>query len=780
MNRWLGLTILLLIPWTWVAGEDDPPPSLPPAAQQKVDFRKDIQPILEKSCLSCHSQGNHRGGLSLESRADLLEGGESGAVVVLGQSDQSLLIQLVAGHEPERPMPAKGDRLSAHQIGLLRAWIDQGLAWPSDVVFGFPRAPVRLQQPALPEGGADHPIDRWLHAYLRQKNVPPPAVVSDAAFARRVYLDLIGLLPEPSVLQRFIADQAPDKRARLVEALLARHEDYADHWLTFWNDHLRNAYRGTGFIDGGRKTITNWLHRSLAENKPYDRLVRELVFPTPESEGFIKGFVWRGVVNASQSTPIQAAQNVAQVFLGTNLKCASCHDSFVNHWRLKDAYALASVFTEQPLEIHRCDKPTGKSAGIGFIYPELGQLDAKLTQRERQRQLADLITKAENGRFARTMVNRLWAQLLGRGLVDHVDDLDQPAWHPELLDWLAADFIAHGYDLKHTLRLICTSQAYQWPAVPMQDGGSSSKTAIVFTGPTVRRLTAEQFLDGLATLTGVWPTRPAAVLPNAMKLLFESPVMRDGSLPIDVDISDAEVLRLHVRDGGNGQHFDWANWGEVRLAGPQGTLKLTELDWLSATTGHGKVERNVNVNQEPLRIGGTLIEWGLGTHARSEIVYRLPPGYTRFRATVGPDTGAVERKTPVSVQFQVFVSPERSLYVRSVFLHDDELSRAMGRPTRDQVVTRRESLATLIEALELTNGKILDQQLRAGAAKLLDRFQGDGSAILDHLYQTALGRTATEDERTIAMTLIGTPAQAQGVADFLWTLLMLPEYQLID
>src|SRR6185312_2138693 len=147
--------------------------------------------------------------------------------------------------------------------------------------------------------------------------------------------------------------------------------------------------------------------------------VRELVSPDvgSGSEGFAYGIKWRGTVNESQRREIQAAQSVAQVFLGTNLKCASCHDSFVNHWKLTDAYALASVFAEAALELHRCDQPTGTPATVGFLYPQLGAIESSGSRAQRQRQLAELLVHPENGRLARTIVNRLWARLFGRGLV---------------------------------------------------------------------------------------------------------------------------------------------------------------------------------------------------------------------------------------------------------------------------------------------------------------------------------------------------------------------------
>src|SRR5207344_956209 len=130
-----------------------------------------------------------------------------------------------------------------------------------------------------------------------------------------------------------------------------------------------------------------------------DQFVHELISPVPGSEGFTGGITWRGVVNASQRREMQAAQNIGQVFLGTNLKCASCHDSFVNHWLLADAYGLANVFADKPLEIYRCDKPTGEIADVRFIFPELGEIDAKAPRDERMKQLANLVTSPQNGRL---------------------------------------------------------------------------------------------------------------------------------------------------------------------------------------------------------------------------------------------------------------------------------------------------------------------------------------------------------------------------------------------
>ena len=211
-----------------------------------------------------------------------------------------------------------------------------------------------------------------LAAHLQTQGVDLTKSVNDRVFAHRVFLDLVGLLPPPAELDAFVHDPAADKRtARGPAAALAR-EDYAVHWLAFWNDLLRNEYRGTGFIDDGRRQITGWLFRSLYENRPYSRFVHELISPVKGSEGFVKGIEWRGVVNAGPRRELQAAQTTAQVFLGTNLKCASCHDSFTNQWLLSDSHGLAAVFANGPLDIYRCDKATGEQARASFLFPEIG------------------------------------------------------------------------------------------------------------------------------------------------------------------------------------------------------------------------------------------------------------------------------------------------------------------------------------------------------------------------------------------------------------------------
>lgn len=473
----------------------------------KIDFAHAVVPILKQHCVECHGGHRHEGDTSINTRESLMEGGS----IVPGDAAGSYFIELVTTDDKDVRMPKDKPPLSEAEVKTLREWIDAGAPWEAGFTFAPNdyEPPLRPRRPELPpaEGGRTNPIDRLLDAYLKQHDRPRPAPLDDAAFARRVYLDAIGLLPTPDQLNEFLADTSADKRIKLIDRLLADNQAYAEHWLSFWNDLLRNDYVGPGYIEGGRKQISAWLYHALIDNKPFDQFVRELIAPTADSEGFINGFKWRGNVNASQRQELQFAQNVSQVFLGMNMKCASCHDSFIDRWTLAETYGLAAIYSEEPLELYRCDKPTGKMAEAAWMFPELGQIDPQAPRDERLKQLAALLTDSQNGRLTRTIVNRLWHRLMGRGIVHPVDAMQTEPWSADLLDFLAVDLADNGYDLKHTLRLIFESQAYQSQAVALTEQPDGAR--FVYTGPIAKRLTAEQFVDALWQITGTAPTEPS-------------------------------------------------------------------------------------------------------------------------------------------------------------------------------------------------------------------------------------------------------------------------------
>ena len=474
----------------------------PLSETQIAELNLEVRSILAHNCYSCHGEAKTKGELRLDKREFIEKGGENGVVLVAGNPEKSEMIRritLPVGHK--EAMPSKGKRLTEKEVGILEFWIKQGAPWPTGEQKSIFRvAPLEPRNPVLPPAvaGLTNPVDRFVNVYFQENKVAWQDPVSDRLYIRRVFLDVIGLLPPPNKVAAFMADTRPDKRESLVRELLNRNEDYAQHWLTFWNDALRNDYSGTGYITGGRFDITTWLYNSLKTNKPYNWFVRELVSPTEESSGFVRGIKWRGTINSSQRVEMQAAQNVAQVFLGLNLKCASCHDSFVSDWKLADAYAFANVFADTLLEINRCDQPTGKIAGRGILFKELGEISVDASTEQRLRELADFLVQPKDGRLYRTLVNRIWAQLMGRGIVEPVDVMDNLPWSQDLLDWLAYDFVQNGYDVKKLMFTILTSKTYQMPSVGVKEPDFLTSADYVFNGMVRRRLTAEQFADAVS------------------------------------------------------------------------------------------------------------------------------------------------------------------------------------------------------------------------------------------------------------------------------------------
>lgn len=810
-----------------------------------IDFAHDVQPILSKRCAKCHSGTQRKGGLSINSRQSLLTGGESGRVVLAGKSGDSSLIARVTATDASERMPPEGEPLTKPQIEALRRWIDAGLPWEDGFSFGktFTRAPLAPRHPAVP-AGEGNPIDRFLHSRLSTLNSQP---ITDRNFARRAFLDLIGLLPAPDELDEFANDTAPNKRDKLVDRLLADRRNYADHWLAFWNDLLRNAYQGTGFIDGGRRQITGWLYESLLINKPYDQFVRELIEAAPGAEGFTFGIKWRGTVNESQRREIQAAQSISQVFLGTNLKCASCHDSFVNDWKLTDAYALASVFADSQLELHRCDKPTGKPATVGFLYPELGQIEAA-TRPERQKQLATLLTKPENGRFARVIVNRLWAKLMGRGLIEPLDNLDAEPWHRDLLDWLASDFVEHGYDLQHTLRLIATSKAYQLPSVGIDDE-LSSEEPFEFRGPLIKRLSAEQFVDAVTSLTNTW--RPVSL--PLLRVDGRGQAGQLGAIARAIH-NVGHVSNVPAQNAKNHEHVGnvlheakwlWSNADAQQAPANQAvyfrkTLKLErDMPFVFLTIAadnecdfyiNGQKVADANNWQQPtqtlvggpLRVGDNVLaarvvnkgnspnpagfiaemfaldarmhlKWILTTDdswlaSEAETKDWEKPGIDESGwqpavvlgdAKLAPWNIAGVVAANKSLMTSATLAALQDVRLRASLLPQDQLQSALGRPHREQVVSRRESLATMLEVLELTNGSALDEQLQRGADHWLRESSSNPGRLISSIFLAALGREPTSRERDLAAELLGNSPTKEGVADWLWTIVLLPEFQMV-
>lgn len=733
-----------------------------------VDFAHDVQPLLKAKCGACHGGDKRAGGLTVREYSEMLKGGRSGSPVMPGDAKKSLLLQRVNGDRGPT-MPMGGEPLAATEIALIERWIAEGARLnPDSAAAKAPWIPkLELTAPPVP-AGPGHPVDRLIGT----TNAP---VVSDAAFARRAYLDAWGLLPSPEDQAAFAADRDPAKREKLVDRLLAGNRNYAEHWISYWNDLLRND--GGDNYHGGRKSITDWLYRALETNLPYDRFVGELISPSqPDSpDGFLLGVNWRGDINASQTPVMQAAQNTAQVFLGVNLKCNSCHDSFISRWKLKDAYGLAAYFAENPkLELVRCDNPTGQFATPSFLYPELNPGAPAETLADRRAAAARMFTDPRNGRTPRTVANRYWAKLLGRGIVADVDDMDGEPWNPALLDWLAADFVQHGHDLKRLARTIMTSRAYQMAAV-RREGEEKQYT---FRGPEFRRLTAEEMMDAVGSITGEWQVAPepgkrvgrysrdwrvgASTLTRALGRPIRDQVFteRDCSSTTlqALELVNGERMTRTINQGARRMLGQWKPAPKNLFDSDRQSSKpvkveiditgLSELHLVAADSGSYSPERVLPVWADAevekdgawvalpgsvpgkIQMKGAAFEAGLRLPLQSERVIDLrQKGYTRFRAVVGLEENCLQSDISPGVRFYVF--GEKPDWER--------LSNVAPE--------------TPVPALRL------------------------GSDPVKQLWMQALGREPNAAERKLAEESM--KGGAAGLADLLWSLTMLPEFQLI-
>jgi hypothetical protein len=454
----------------------------------------------------------------------------------------------------------------------------------------------------------------------------------------------------------------------------------------------------------------------------------------------------------------------------------------------------------------------GKFAQAQWLFPELGGIDPTAPQPQRLQQLADLMTHPDNGRFTRTVVNRLWHRLMGRGIVHPTDAMQTEPWNQDLLDYLAVHLVDHGYDLQQTLRLIVTSQAYQSQVEAVSEGQDNQ--GYQYAGPRAKRMTAEQLVDAIWQLTGAAP--PAA---------------------------DAQVRRGPTRDdaGGDTTPAQWI-WDRAQTTdSPAGQVRVFRKVWdlpqvperavavvscdnsyrlfLNGRSLHAgdRWESPDLIPLEGLRAGTnelTIVGKNGGTQPNPaalfcQVHYRLP-GEDQDRgfgsddswewssdtsAAEGSDLPRAEEWQPAvvtehpglwsaQVEPQIAGLVDRGMggpepMVRAGLLKSDFLMRSLGRPNRDQIVTVRPAELTTLEAIDLAIGETLDGYLQTGGQRLAQAGWQDPADMVRWLYHHALGRDPTADELELLTATMAAPIDSTQAADVLWSLVMLPEFQIV-
>jgi hypothetical protein len=330
-------------------------------------------------------------------------------------------------------------------------------------------------------------IDKLVDAKLAKLNIAPSGLCDDAEFLRRVFLDLTGTLPTASEARKFLADTSKNKRAKLVESLLERPE-FADLWALRWADLLRVDRQPLGHQRA--HLYYKWIRRSIAENKPFDEFARELV----TAEGPVAEV---GPANFFKvmTKPGEIASTVSQVFLGVRITCAECHHHPFDRWKQTDYYGMTAFFSQGTVNNPRTGKQVFAHA-LGHEMPEANPLG------DRRLPFAEWMTKPDNPFFARNLSNRVWGWMLGRGLVEPVDDVraTNPPSNPELLDALAKFTIENKYDVKKLILAITASRVYQTTPTP---NDTNEKDERDFSRAYFKRPDAEVLLDIICQSLGV-------------------------------------------------------------------------------------------------------------------------------------------------------------------------------------------------------------------------------------------------------------------------------------
>lgn len=353
-------------------------------------------------------------------------------------------------------------------------------------------------------------IDRHVDAKLKKVETLPSEIASDAEFLRRVYLDLIGIPPTPEETRAFLAEPGEQrlKRSRCIDKLIARSE-FVDHWAVKWGDLFQNTRKFVG--DKGVWQYRDWIRRSLAENKPYDQWVREVLtaqgstFENPAANFF-----------RIAKNPKVAMETTTQVFLGIRMVCAQCHDHPFEQWTQNQYYQMAAFFStigvkegldsqEEIVYVKRNEEERNiKHPKSGSIVPAkylFGDSKGLSQEGDRRDDLVRWLTSKDNPYFAKAVANRLWSYFFGRGIIDPVDDIraGNPPSNEPLLAALTKDLTDHNFDLRHLIRTIVNSRTYQ---LTYRTNEWNQGDEVNFSHALPRRLPAETLFDAISVATG--------------------------------------------------------------------------------------------------------------------------------------------------------------------------------------------------------------------------------------------------------------------------------------
>lgn len=385
-------------------------------------------------------------------------------------------------------------------------------------------------------------VDQFIDAKLQKLKIQPSPMVDDAGFLRRVSLDLTGQLPDPNEVRAFVADPTPSKvkRGKLIDKLIGS-PAFVDHWTLKWGDLLQANRKYLG--EKGVYAFDEWIHESFAANKPYDKMVREILSSMGSSYENPAANFFRVT-----REPKPTMEKTTQVFLGVRMVCAQCHDHPFERWTQNQYYEMSAFYStlgirpgyevgEEIIYNQRQDfdmkhPKDGRVMKPAFIVPaNFGSSGPVPTDSHRRMALAEWVTAKDNPFFAKSTVNRVWSYFFGRGIIEPVDDIraSNPPSNPALLDAMTKDFVDHGFNLRQLMRTITNSRTYQASLATNEWNANDIDN---FSHAVPRRLSAEELMDALTLAAGVRPVFPETPPDTNAEQLPDPHVGKDGFLDL--------------------------------------------------------------------------------------------------------------------------------------------------------------------------------------------------------------------------------------------------------
>ncbi len=376
--------------------------------------------------------------------------------------------------------------------------------------------PYKVDEAVFQKAVRNNYIDEAILHHLRALHIPPSPPAGDAEFIRRAYLDATGTVPSPSEVEEFLQDTSTEKRNQLIDRLIKRPE-FVDYWTYKWSDLL--LVSSNHLSNDEMWSYYKWIRDSVSTNKPWNEFATQVI--TASGNTLKNGAANYWLIHRD---PLDTSENMAQAFLGINISCAHCHNHPLAKWTQRDYYGMANLFARVRLKTFA---PSGFRPGVGPLFNDVtvysaptGEfmddrlmiplppkpLDAQALSSEipgdTRFYFAKWLTSPENPFFARNIVNRIWRNFMGRGLIEPVDDLrdTNPATNDELLNALVKDFVAHGYDIDHLIQTIMRSATYQASSHPLKENADDDKYGSHYL---IRRLPAEVLLDAYSQITQI-------------------------------------------------------------------------------------------------------------------------------------------------------------------------------------------------------------------------------------------------------------------------------------